>query len=363
MLQQLLDVKSESIELKAAPNDSFVSFKTSRAETPEALAGVHSENVLVIGDEASGIPDAVFEAASGSMSGHNAVTILTGNPVRTQGFFFDIFNSEKVGAKWVRLHVSCEKHPNVDQGWVEEMRERYGDRSNVYRVRVMGEFPLADSNTIIPRELIEAAMARDVKPLATAVVVWGLDVAEMGDDFCALCKRKGNVLLEPTTTRTGLEAMEVVGWVQDEWKRTPDAERPMEINVDAIGYGSGVASRLRELGLPARSINVAETPALKDTYRNVRTELWFRGAEWFRARDCNLCGDAELGEELRTQTYEPPTNGKFLATPKKEMKKRYKVRSPNRADAFLLTLASDHLVALGGGRGRATPKRKIKGIV
>ena len=89
MLQDQLDVKQDRVEVKEAPNEAFISARTSRAEQPEALQGVHSDNVMLVADEASGIPEAVFEAAAGSMSGHKAVTLLLGNPVRSTGFFYD----------------------------------------------------------------------------------------------------------------------------------------------------------------------------------------------------------------------------------------------------------------------------------
>ena len=79
-LKPMLTVKSDRVELTAAPSEAFISARTSRAETPEALAGVHSENVLLVIDEASGVPEKVFEAAAGSMSGHAATTILLSNP-------------------------------------------------------------------------------------------------------------------------------------------------------------------------------------------------------------------------------------------------------------------------------------------
>ena len=68
-LRVLLDVKADRVELISAPSEAFISARTSRAETPEALQGVHSDNVLLVADEASGVPEQVFEAASGSMSG------------------------------------------------------------------------------------------------------------------------------------------------------------------------------------------------------------------------------------------------------------------------------------------------------
>jgi phage terminase large subunit len=83
MLADQLEVKQDRIEVKDANEEAFISARTSRAEQPEALQGVHSDNVMLVADEASGVPEKVFEAASGSMSGHNAVTLLLGNPVRS----------------------------------------------------------------------------------------------------------------------------------------------------------------------------------------------------------------------------------------------------------------------------------------
>ena len=78
MPQPLLDtieIFSDRIVHKGAPESSFISARTSSAERPEALAGIHSENVLIICDEASAIPEAVYESASGSMSGHDRLDL------------------------------------------------------------------------------------------------------------------------------------------------------------------------------------------------------------------------------------------------------------------------------------------------
>ncbi len=104
-LQQLFEIKAERIELIAAPEDSFVAFNTSRAETPEAMAGIHSDNVLLIGDEASGIPEQIFEAAIGSMSGYSACTVLAGNPLRLTGLFHETHT--KLRGLWRTWKVSC----------------------------------------------------------------------------------------------------------------------------------------------------------------------------------------------------------------------------------------------------------------
>src|SRR5690606_33841601 len=151
--------KSDRIEFAADPKGSFISFRTSRPETPEAIAGIHSENVLIIGDEASGIPEQLFTAGAGSMSGHEALTILAGNPVRTSGHFFDTHHRLK--HRWLTFTGSCINSSRVSEEFVNEIREKYGERSNDYHVRVLGEFPLADDDTLIPFELVEKAKSRD----------------------------------------------------------------------------------------------------------------------------------------------------------------------------------------------------------
>jgi phage terminase large subunit len=364
LLKVLLEVKTDRIELLAAPDESFIAFKTSRPETPEALAGIHSENVLLIGDEASGIPEQVYEAAIGSMSGHTATTILAGNPVRSSGQFYKTHNDKDVAPKWRKFHVSCYDCSRVSADFIQQVADTYGERSNAFRVRVLGEFPLADDDTIIPFELVEASKLRDVQPLNVRPI-WGLDVARFGQDRSALAKRKGNVLLEKVRKWDQLDTMELAGRVKAEWDATSPENRPEDICVDAIGIGAGVADRLREMGLPARAINVSESPSMKDRYRNLRAELWWKVREWFDKRDNNLAGDVTLGDELIAVKYKF-VNNKLQVESKEEMKKRG-LRSPDLADAFVLTFAVEAVSALHGGSLHTnwkTPLRRvIKGLV
>ena len=90
-LQQLFEVFSERIVLKADPSGSFISCRTARKETPEALQGIHSANVLLICDEASSVDNAIFEAAGGSLSTPNSKLVMVGNPTRAEGYFYDAF--------------------------------------------------------------------------------------------------------------------------------------------------------------------------------------------------------------------------------------------------------------------------------
>lgn len=365
-LQELFEVQVDQIRLKGAPEDSFVSYVVSKAETPEALAGKHSDHVLIICDEASGIPEPVFEAAVGSMAAHNACTVLAGNPVRTSGLFFDTHMRAEVMEKWTRFHISSIGNPRISPDFFDEVERRYGLDSNAYRVRVLGEFPKSEDDVVIPFELLQAALKRDVKPIMQRPI-WGVDVAYKGGDRSALAKRQGNVLLERVKSWKGLDTMETAGRIHQEWRDTPPSERPEDICIDSIGFGAGVVDRLRELGLPARGINVSELPALKGTYANLKAELWFTCREWFEARDCCIKGDDILAAELAAVHYLPPTSsGKIRLESKDETKKTSKV-SPDLADAFVLTFAGFATTALHGGKLSTSwnqpLKRKIAGIV
>ena len=345
VLLDQLEVKQDRIEMKDANNEAFISARTSRAEQPEALQGVHSDNVMLVADEASGIPEQVFEAAAGSMSGHAAVTLLLGNPVRSSGFFFDTHN--RLAGDWITMKVSCADSPRVSEAYIEEMKARYGEESNAYRIRVLGEFPRSDDDTVIPMELLELAMSRDVEASEHAPLVWGLDVARFGSDRSALCKRQGNAVLEPIKTWKNLDLMQLTGAVVAEFEILVPSQRPQEILVDSIGLGAGVVDRLKELGLPARGINVAESPAMGGTYRNLKAELWHKAKAWLEQRDCRMPKDEALIAELAAVRYSFTSSGKIQIEGKDELKKRG-MSSPDRADAFCLTFASDAVIGMYG---------------
>ena len=359
-VQELLTVKSDRVELAAAPSEMFISARTSRAETPEALAGVHSDNVLLVVDEASGVPEKVFEAAAGSMSGHNATTILLSNPTRSTGTFYE--SQTRMSGSWWTRRWSCVDSPLVSDEFVDEMRERYGEESNAFRIRVLGEFPLADDDTIIPFHLVDAAMNRDIDLDDERRPVWAVDPARFGSDRTAFCKRVGSVITEIKSWR-GLDLMQTVGRVMAEYEALNPSARPSEILVDSIGVGSGVVDRLRELGAPVRGVNVAESPSMGETYNNLRTELWFKTKAWLEDRGCKLPQDDELLADLTGIRYSFTSSGKMAAESKDQMRKRG-LRSPDLADAVCLTMASDAAMALSGPMTswRGEIRRNLRGI-
>lgn len=330
---------SGAFRMKAAPNESFAVARTSRPERPEALQGFHSEHILFLIDEASGVADNVFEVAEGALSTDGAFVVMAANPTRQSGYFFD--SHHKMRAAWAPLHWNGELSPMVSRQYVENMEKKYGRQSPIFKVRVLGEFVTA-ADGVISLELCEAAKIRDVEVNAAAPTVWGLDVARFGDDSCALAKRKGNHQLAPVREWYGKDTMQTVGIVLAEWKATPERSRPVAINVDVIGIGAGVVDRLKELGLPAVGVNVAEAEAVNDRadrqFSRLRDELWWRSREWLEAKDCRLADDDDTIAELTTPTYKIQSNGLIKVEGKDELKARG-VKSPNRADAWNLTFA------------------------
>ncbi|MDG2072459.1 MAG: hypothetical protein P8J55_12230, partial [Pseudomonadales bacterium] len=75
---------------------------------------------------------------------YNACTLLLGNPTRSSGFFF--YTHHRQAGEWWTRKVSCVDSPRVSDQYVREMSIRYGDQSNAYRVRVLGEFPVTDES-------------------------------------------------------------------------------------------------------------------------------------------------------------------------------------------------------------------------
>jgi hypothetical protein len=330
-----------SYKMKSHPSESFAVARTSRPEKPEALQGFHSENILFVIDEASGVADNVFEVAEGALSTDGAFAIMAANPTRQSGYFYD--SHHKMRAYWGLMHVNGENCARVSRQYVESMAKKYGKQSSIYKVRVQGEFAAAIDG-VIPLELCEAAKIREVVVFPNAPVIWGLDVARFGDDSTALAKRRGNHQIEVCREWYGKDTMQTAGLIKHEWDSTQPDQRPASINIDVIGIGAGVVDRLKELGLPVYGVNVAESAAtdISDDaqYSRLRDELWFTGRKWLAALDCKLLDDDDLIGELTTPKYSILSNGSIKVESKQEMKLRG-LKSPNLADAWLLTFASD----------------------
>lgn len=330
------EVQTDSVKLL----ENMALARTAREESPESFQGFHAKNILLVADEASGVPDAIFLAGQGVMSSKGAITILIGNPTRPNGWFYDAFTSD-THLYWTRT-INCSMSKMVQPEYITDMRRKHGEDSYEFRVRVMGEFHLEDSGFVIPRSWVEDAISRDIEK-DTNYVIWGVDVSAGGRDKSAIAKRRGNTLIEPVKTFGGLDVSQFVDATVEEYFSVPFDDRPREICVDVIGVGHGYLSQLRrELGnevtnnnLYIRGINVSEKKARQERYLSLRVELWAKAREWFESRACKVPKDVDFLNELCSVEWEVnENNGKWQL-----LNKRTSGKSPDMADAFVLTFA------------------------
>lgn len=328
----LFEFQSEAIVQKQYPEQWHALARTARKEKPEALQGFHGEHLLFVVDEAGGVPDEIYEVAQGALTSANNYAILAGNPTRNTGFFFDSHHRDR--RSWRCLHMNSENSPLVSQEYVQRMADRYGRHSNVYRVRVLGEFPRQEEDQLIGLDLIENAVNLEIEVDDSAPVAWAVDPARYGDDETALAKQKGDEVFEVKGTR-GRSTMGVVGWIVDEIRNAYPWQRPTVILVDVIGLGAGVFDRLEELGYNVVPVNVAEHLEANNEYGNVRAQIYGRLRDEFQLNRLKIPDDPDLIAQLASVKYQFDSKGRTILWPKEKMK-REGMSSPDRADAVAM---------------------------
>ena len=329
---ELYDYQKTSIRFKDAPERWFAVART--ASTPESFAGQHADNLLYVVDEASGVEDNIFEVIEGALTGGNNKLILTSNPTRASGFFFRAFHQDR--ELYHLKKVSSLESARVNRDYAERLIKTYGIDSNVVRVRVLGEFPKADSDGLIALEWIEAAINRESSPAKEMII--GVDVARFGDDQTVIAVRAGDSIVSikkwqhaDLMTTTGSIAL------------TAKSYQLPAINVDVGGMGAGVVDRLRELGFTVNAIDFGGKSARKDC-ANKATEMYFNLRDMLQAGELTLPDDELLAAELSTRKYSVDSAGRFILERKSDYKKRIG-HSPDTADAVALCFANAIQVA------------------
>ena len=162
-------------------------------DRPEAVAGTHNagKRVLVLLDEASSIPDVIWDSLSGAMSDADTdlLFIAMGNPTRLTGAFHDCFFGQKT--RWITRQVDSRSVRITDKQQIQDYVDTYGEDSDFLRVRVRGVFPRAESSQFISSEVIEGARKREASAQIFDALIIGVDVARSGGDQTVIAIRKG----------------------------------------------------------------------------------------------------------------------------------------------------------------------------
>jgi hypothetical protein len=338
--QELFKLTREKVEyLGSTKYNNFCNLVTASVENKESLQGGHADNYVIIADEASGIKEDAFDILLGTLStGEGGRFIQVSNPVRSSGRFYQIFQNE--GNAWNKLYFSAYDSPNVNDQWIEEMKDTYGADSDLFRMRVLGKFPRVGIAQYISAEIVEEAINNHL-PLNSYNnfgKVMGVDVARFGDDSTVLVVRQGPKLLDIKTYK-GLNTMEVAARVAE----FQAVHKCSQIHVDAIGIGAGTYDRCKELGLPVVEVNVSNKSTEPNIYCNLRSQIWGQMKEWI-ANGADLPKesrekDTNLAAELTSMEYFYNTKMQLQLMSKKDLK-RMGHPSPDIADALALTFAS-----------------------
>ena len=299
----------------------------------EAFAGLHNKGrrVLLIFDEASAIPDVIWEVSEGAMTDSDTeiVWCAFGNPTRNTGRFRECFGRFK--HRWSTRQIDSRTAAMTNKAQLNAWVEDYGEDSDFVRVRVRGVFPRAGSNQFISGEAVSNARGRNLKAQQYdfAPKIVGVDVARFGDDQSVITRRQG-LYCAPQQKLRGVDTMTLAGIVADlvqEWQ--PDA-----LFVDGVGVGAGVVDRLRQLGVDVIDAQAGARALDQHKYVNRRAEMWAKMREWLEQGA--IPDDPELEADLTGLEYAYNTAGAVQLERKEDMKKRG-LSSPDCADSLALT--------------------------
>ena len=249
-LEQDIIWTKEKVYMRGYPQEWFAVART--ASKPDALQGFHAEDVLYIIDEASGVDDKIFEPVLGALSTPGARLLMCGNPTQLQGFFYESHNKNR--ASYKTFHLDARDSGRVSKEFVDTIIRMYGENSDVFRVRVAGDFPLAEDDVFIPLPLVEKSIHTEYRPKLTPDQIHiGCDVARFGDDKTVIGYRTD----EKVTLwkkRQGQDTMKTADDIVllglnlvEKYHLSANRDPGIPIKVDDGGVGGGVVDRLRQM--------------------------------------------------------------------------------------------------------------------
>jgi hypothetical protein len=302
-------------------------------ENPDSYAGVHNQaGVMVIFDEASGIPDSIWSVTAGFFTENtpHRFWLAFSNPRRNEGYFFEAFHAKR--NFWQTQNIDAREVEDTDKGVYEQIIAEYGADSKQAKVEVYGQFPSDSDDQFIPPSIVDQAVSRPRHQDPNAVRVIGVDPARTGADSTVIVVREGRDLVA-VRRYNGEDTMATVGRIIDaieEWQ-------PTLVVLDEGGLGYGILDRLKEQRYKVvRGVNFSWKSKTPQMYANKRAELWGLMREWLQS--ASIPNDKQLKADLSAPHQKPNSSGSIQLESKKEMKSRG-LPSPDAADALACTFA------------------------
>jgi hypothetical protein len=331
------------------------------SDEADRFQGFHAKEMLVVVDEACGVPLPIFEGIDSLITAESNKLLLIGNPTNPEGRFYDSFKSPL----YHKIHISAFETPNLVAGrvvnphlvtprWVEDRRTEWGEDSPAWISRVLGQFPETSSDTFISLNLIDASLDNDLHPGVAprdtpGPCVVACDPARFGDDESILVTRRG----DKVTRMEWYYGVDGVQLARHMLKMMTEEVADIGV-VDTNGNGSGVFDVLfREYGVQnVMGFMSQEQANDRAHYVNKRVEAWAALKERMRKNklDLTIFDTPKDREAIRGQLsgpkYKYDASGRYQLERKEDMKKRG-LKSPDRADAIALAFYYEGQAGVG----------------
>jgi hypothetical protein len=325
---------SLNIYAKCSPERWRFDAQTCEERNSEAFAGQHAatSTSCYIFDEASAVPDKIFEVREGGLTDGEPMVFDFGNPTRNTGRFHD----NMVGRyrdMYSRRFVDSRDVKITNKEMFKEWAAAYGEDSDFFKVRVKGEFPAVGAVQFVSGDKVRACVMLDVRVQPFDPVVIGVDVARFGDDQSVICIRQGrDAESQGWHVFRGIDTMQLAAKVVEVARE----KRADQVFIDGGGVGGGVVDRCRQLGLDVVEVNFGNK-ATDPLYANMRAQCWgrMRDAIYDGIR---LPDNQDLIADLTGLEYGYNVRNQLQLEKKEEAKKRG-IASPDLADALSLTYA------------------------
>jgi phage terminase large subunit len=370
VLKRIVNVSASKITI-AGVRDWGV--KTVTASSEVTAQGIHvppGSTLTVIGDEAAGIDREILTQYKGTMSNEFALMLLIGNPNLRDCEFFDCFNKNK--PDWWTMTINAEETAR-DYPWLlhpdrnSELEREYGRDSDVYRVRVLGEFPKQDPDCVMNSEdLYECTQKRDKALRAQDLIKagrerirrrqLGIDLARMGGDEATIYQVLGNAVID-TWIKTHVEPLSVLRQAISMQESLSWSDAGTVFVPDVSGLGGGAVGLLYEENKQVHEFNAGGSPYDPLQFANVVTEAWFEMRKMVLSRGIYIPDDPRLIQQLSTRRYTTNKKGQLIIWSKEEyMKEGHD--SPDRADGVTQGVYPH---AVGTGQHTARTKSRTAG--